>query len=143
MSTPFQPPPDDEPLYTNEEFISRLEHDPEFGDMLQSQYEAALALPLNDDTAEMHKSAAAALKGLKHLRGARNAQKLLLQAASLRDDGSQDATEMLAQLKNLLAEATDHLLDVSEPERTRLMGLMAGLRERLAKHEKESQHRTA
>ena len=137
MPTPFQPLPDDEPLLDKAQFLFRLKHDPGFAEKMQMHYEAALALPLNEETAELQKSAAAGLRMLKHHQGAWHAMKCLSQAATLGDEGNHEASEVLARFKTLVAEATDHLLDVCEPERTKLMGQVARLRERIAEIEKK------
>lgn len=135
MSTPFQPLPDDEPLLDKAQFLFRLKHDPGFVQKMREHYEAALALPLNEDTAEMHKSAAAALRMLKHRQGALHAMKLLSQVAALGEGEEPAASEVLARVKTLMAEATDHLLDVLEPERTKFINEVAALRERIAEIE--------
>ena len=129
MPIPFKPLPDGEPLLDTKQFLFRLKHDPGFAETMQRHYEAALALPLNEDTAEMHKAAAGALRLLKHHQGAWKAMKLLQKTLSLIDDESCEPSEIVTQAKTLTAEATDHLLDVLEPERTKLMNQIAGVRE--------------
>lgn len=134
MKIPFKPLPDGEPLLDTQQFLFRLKHDPGFAGKMQAHYESMLALPVNDDTADMHQKAAAALRVLKHHQGAWNAMQALLQSQALMDEASDlREPDTLRRLRILADEATDHLLDVLEPDRTRLMTRIAGVREMIAK----------
>ena len=63
--------------------------------------------------------------------------KLLSQVAALGEGEEPAASEVLARVKTLMAEATDHLLDVLEPERTKFINEVAALRERIAEIERK------
>lgn len=133
MRPPFASPSDDDLPIDLEHFLHRLEHEPEFVREMQTSCKAALALPLNEDTAEIRKSAATGLKLLKHHLGTSEAVKLLLQARDLGYQMQADGVPRFVELKRLIAEATDHLLDAKEPDRTRLMAKIAEIREMIEK----------
>ncbi len=134
MKTRFQPLPDGESPLDVKQFLHRLQHDPAFADTMQAHYERILASPHNPDTAEMHQAAQAALRTLKHHQGAWKAKQALEQAIQLLDPatGTPGATT-LRRLHALADEASDHLLDTQEPERTRLMGSITAIRSMLPK----------
>lgn len=134
METPLNPLPDGEPLLDTQQFLFRLKHDPGFADKMQAHYESMLAQPENDDTTEMRQKAAAALRVLKHHQGAWNAMQALLQSQTLMDEETDiREPDTLRRLRTLADEATDHLLDVIEPDRTRLMLRIAEVREMIRK----------
>ena len=137
MPLPFPPLPDGEPMLTQQQFLDRLKQEPAFAEKMRAHYEAALALPLTEETAGIHQSAAAALQALKHHQGGWNAMQRLQEAIGLLDETEMDPDDMLARMKALTSEATDHLLDVQEPERTRLMSRVAKIRSMLEDFEKK------
>jgi hypothetical protein len=57
MRTAFKPLPDDEPRLDTKQFLFRLKNDPGFAEKMQAHCESMLALPVNEDTADMHKRA--------------------------------------------------------------------------------------
>lgn len=121
MKIPFQPLPDGEPKLDVPQFLFRLKHDPGFAPLMQRHYEAALALPAGPDTEDMQRSAKAALKTLKHHQGAWHAMQALKRCVDLKEQPGLSREELLTQMAALASEAIDHLLDVDEPERSRLM----------------------
>ena len=134
MKIPFQPLPDGEEPHTVKEFLFRLQHDPGFAGTMQRHYEAALALPAGPDTADMQRQARAALKALKHHQGAWLGMQALKKGQALMEDPHEPCDpDLMARLEALAREAVDHLLDVQEPERTRIMasatGILAHIRE--------------
>lgn len=53
MPVPFPPFPDGEPPLDAKQFLFRLKHDPGFADKMRAHDEATLALPLNEDMAQL------------------------------------------------------------------------------------------
>jgi len=134
MKVPFQPLPDGEEPHTVKEFLFRLKHDPGFAERMQQHYEAALALPAGPDTEDMQNKARAALKTLKHHQGAWHAMQALQKGQAL-IEAPRDLhdSELFARLAALASEAIDHLLDVQEPDRTRIMAGAIGLQDHIRK----------
>jgi hypothetical protein len=132
MKTPFQPLPDDEPPMDLQQFLARLKLEPGFAETMRKHYEAALALPLTPETEDLHQSASAALRTLRHHQGAVHCQKVL--KTIIETVETPGFTPDPDELRGLLAkteEAVDHLLDVMEPERTRFMTKLVEMRDRL------------
>ncbi|MCX6839226.1 MAG: hypothetical protein NTX35_15660 [Verrucomicrobia bacterium] len=129
MKTRFQPLPDGEPPLDVKPFLHHLRHDPGFAETMQAHCKSRLATPHSPDTAVVHQAAQAALRTLKHHQGAWKAKQALEQAIQLLDPatGAHDATT-LRRLHALADEASNHLLDTQEPERTRLMGSITAIR---------------
>ncbi len=128
MKISFKPLPDDEPPLNVPQFLARLKHDRGFAEKMQAHYEAALALPRNADTEDMQKAADAALRTLRHHQGAWKAKQALEQSVALMEkDDFGDNADMLRRSLALTEEAIDHVLDVMEPERTRLMARCTGM----------------
>lgn len=132
MKTRFQPLPDGEPPLTIPQFLARLRHEPGFAETMQAHYESMLVVPKTPLTATMRKKAAEALRTLRHHQGAWKAKQCLLQGQALMvDDGFLDDPAIHGRIAALTTEARDHLLDVLEPERTRLMASIAEVRKML------------
>ena len=139
MSMSSEPLPDHGPLMDKKQFLERLKQDPGFVEKMQARYEAALALPENPETTQLRASAGLALRKLKHYQGTWLAGELLLQARGVIDENRHDLEP--ADLRRMLAltdEASDHLLDVMEPDRTRFMTMITELREMIRRLVKKS-----
>lgn len=122
MKVPFQPLPDGEELMTIPQFLARLKHDPGFAEKMEAHYQAQLALPRNAETEEMHQAATKALRTLRHHQGAWKAVSVLRQGEALIEQpGFREDREAMQRALALTEEGIDHLLDVLEPERTRLL----------------------
>lgn len=128
MPRTFQPLPDDEPPLTLPEFLRRLKTEPAFVAKMRAHYEAALAVPLSEETTAMHEAARKALRALKHHDGAFQAREKLKELERLLDEAREENRERMTALMD---EVVDHLLDVGEPERTRLMLVVTLLRDDL------------
>lgn len=110
------------------QFLARLKHDLGFAEKMEAHYQAQLALPLDADTRDMHEAATTALRTLRHHQGAWKAAKVLEQAEALIDkpDFTKDDDGIRRALA-LTEEGIDHILDVLEPERTRLLARLTKL----------------
>lgn len=129
MKTRFQPLPDGEPPLTIPQFLQRLRHEPGFAEKMQAHYESMLAEPQTPQTLLMRQQAADALRTLKHHQGLWKGMNCLLRANAMMDeDGFLDDPELRQQIATLTDEASDHLLDVLEPDRKPLMGAITKIR---------------
>lgn len=129
MPMKFKPLPDDEPQISLPQFLHRLKTEPAFVEKMRAHYEQALALPLTPDTEELHTKARAALKTLKHHQGAFHAMRNLEEGLEILDMSADDfSAAASSRLHALTEEASDHLLDVMEPERTKLMNAITSIR---------------
>ena len=124
--------PDDDDSWSDAEFLAWMRQDPDFHAKMRKSYEAALALPLTPETEELHKQARAGLDILRHHRGVmlcKESVKRIMEVVR-----AADFIPDPAELRRMIAqadEAMDHLLDVREPERSRMMATLVSVRDNL------------
>ncbi len=129
MKENFKPLPDDVPPMTKEQFLKRLTEDPSFVETMRGHYEAALALPENEDTAELQEKARAALRTLKHQQGLWHGSIAMKKLQAMMEQGvDYNDPQVVLHVRTLCDEARDHFLDTLEPERTSLMARVAKVR---------------
>lgn len=108
--------------FTSEaEFTERMKQDPAFREILRKGHGEAPTLP-------------GGLEAMRHLRGAMLCKESLQRIMDVVH--SAHFTPGPAELRSLIAqadEAVDHLLDVREPERSRMMATLLHVREDLRK----------
>ncbi len=122
MKLAFQPLPTGVTVRDTKDFLERVEKDPAFAQQMQAHYEAQLALPLNEDTAEMHEQAEAAFRAFNGHRCLCAGQQTLVRLDELIKNSPDTRDPSVArQLRALCDEARDYFLDVREPQRSQLM----------------------
>lgn len=112
-------------MLTLPEFLKRVDTEPAFAAKMRAHYESMIAVPASPATDEMRKAAQGALKTLKHRLGVVHAIAKLVEGEKLMDESEADFVRIHA----LVDGAVDDLLDVMEPDRTRLMKRVLDLRE--------------
>jgi hypothetical protein len=106
---------------------------------MEAHYQAQLALPQNAETEELHQAATKALRTLRHHQGVWKAVSNLRQVqALLAQPGFREDREAMQRAVALTEEGIDHLLDVLEPDRTRLLASFTGFQTTLREWLKET-----
>ena len=124
------PGEDDESFMSKEEFDDRMENDPEFVRALMESYEAVLALPPSPENETLQALARKALDATRHSAALHRSQQCILEVRDALGRPEELATvQSIRRLTALLEEAMDHMLDVNEPHRTRMMAQLLALRE--------------
>ncbi len=114
-------------MLTLPQFLMRLNTEPAFAAKMRAHYESMIAVPASPETDEMRKAAQAALKSLKHRIGVLHALAKLEEADKILEKSAEIPEDDLPHLNALVDGAVDDLLDVMEPERTRIMGMVLEL----------------
>lgn len=134
MPAKFTPLPADEPMLTLPEFLKRVDNEPAFAEKMRAHYESMIAVPASPETDAMRKAAQGALKTLKHRLGVVHAIAKLVEGEQLMDEPEADFDRIYA----LVEGAVDDLLDVMEPDRTRLMKRVLELQESVRKFKEDT-----
>ena len=112
------------------EFNDRMENDPEFVRALMESDEAVLALPPSPENEAMQAMARQAREATRHSAALHRSQQCMLEVSDAFGRPEELASVAgIRRLAALIEEAMDHMLDVQEPHRTRMMTQLLALRE--------------